>query len=90
MQAAGVQVEGWRFGANNKVTRTNGAGNGPGDDLLQERMVDGKAKIWVTPLDQKLSWCPPENVLNIDEKCLFPDTPIREHMNISGIDLIVK
>jgi hypothetical protein len=80
----GINVEGWEFGANSKVTRKGGLGNAPGEDLLEIKLVEEVAKIWSSRSDQELRWCKPENVLNIDEKCLFPDTPIRDHMNISG------
>lgn len=80
-------MEGWKFGTNQKVTRADGTGNGPRDDVLEVKEVNGVAEVWVKPLNQQLVWCAPENVLNIDEKCLFPDTPIRDHMNISGISI---
>ena len=52
------------------------------DQILGEKSMkvgdETKTFTWVIPLDKPLEYCPPQNVFNIDEKPIAPDTPLRK------------
>ncbi len=75
--ASGFNVEEWEIGSDNLATRKNGGGNEPGEDVLEVRVEEDMEWIYVIPLNKRLVYIDPSRNINVDEKPLLPDAPVK-------------
>jgi hypothetical protein len=83
--AGGMRVEGWCWTDDGlKVTRENGEGSEPKNDLIEKRTTeDGVDYFWHKVLDKPLE--PPRVIFGLDEKPLLPDSPLKEMLDNVGV-----
>jgi hypothetical protein len=82
----GIVVPGWALcPAEGLVTRVEGGGRDPGDDVVEVRIINEKPVIFLKPLGVPLESLAPHLVVAVDEKPILPDCPVKEKMSALGV-----
>jgi hypothetical protein len=71
------------------ITRENGGGRKPGDDVLELRTVNGEEVIWVKPLGEALERLDLNHLIALDEKPLMPDVPTSKILSSIGVKHLI-